>query len=115
LAAAAWDRLEGLWDYHAQCKAIESSEWNEIAELAGREATKAAANALQAGRLRGNPEAYHALNMLLGLTLAAEAIGPAANHDEIERKLKDQADAQDVAVHRERPACAESSDELSSP
>ena len=60
-----------------------------------REATKAEANALQAKRLRGNPEAYRALNMLLGLTLCADACGQEANHEEIERQLKDQADAQE--------------------
>ncbi len=95
MAAAAWDALESGFDDHAKSRAHESSKWNETAKHCRREATKAEANALQARRLRGNAEAYRALDMLLGLTLCAAAMGRRSNHDEIERKLKDQADAQE--------------------
>jgi hypothetical protein len=95
MAAAAWDLLEGGWDGHAKSKALESSGWNETAKEVRREATKAEATALQARRLRGNPEAYQALNMLLLVTLGAAAMGRTTKHDENVRKLKEQADAQE--------------------
>jgi hypothetical protein len=85
------DRLEAGWAGHAEAKARESSIWNEQAKADRRAATEAEATLLQVKRLRGNPEAFDALNMLLGVTLSAAAMGKTIDYDEIKRRLKQQA------------------------
>jgi len=93
LTAWEWDRLEGMWDGHAQGKARESSRWNELAKQIRREATEAEAMTLRAKKLRGKPGAYDPLNWLLGLTLAATAMGRPANYDENKKQLEDEISA----------------------
>jgi hypothetical protein len=95
MAAWEWDRLEGGWDHHAKSKARESSHWNEVAKKTRREATEAEATTLQAKRLRGNPKAFDALSMLLGLTLCGDAMGKTADHNERATRLKEKANAQE--------------------
>jgi hypothetical protein len=89
--AEAWNRLEAMWDDYAKAKARESSKWNEQAKADRREATEAEARLLQTKRLRGNWEAFEALNQLLGVTLTAAAMGKQIDHDEIARCLKQKA------------------------
>jgi hypothetical protein len=93
LDAWEWDRLESTWTGRAQSKARESSKWNETAKRVRREAVEAEANALQARRLRGNAQAYSALNLLLGVSLGEDAI--CTRRDEIKRQLKAWADEQE--------------------
>jgi hypothetical protein len=93
--AAAWAWLTTQWDDHAKSKARESSRWNEVAKQRRREANEAEATTLQAKRLHGKPQAFDALDALLGLTLCADAMGKKTDHDERAQRLKDQASAQE--------------------
>jgi hypothetical protein len=81
--AAARQWLEAGWSNRAEHKARESSVWNEIAKQTRREAIRAEALALKVRQSRGDPQAFHALNMLLGRVLAHDAMGT------IEAPLKD--------------------------
>jgi hypothetical protein len=95
IEAAAWDRLEAQWDGHAKKTARESSEWNETAKWYRREATEAEVATLQVKRLRGKPQAYEPLNMLLGLRLRGAAMGGRADHEKIAQQLKDEVSEHD--------------------
>jgi hypothetical protein len=94
MTAAQWDRLEGGWHDQAKSKARESSRLNEEAKETRREATEAEATALQAKRLRGNPKAYSALNLLLGVTLLGAIGTKIIDGDEV-AELKEKANAQE--------------------
>jgi hypothetical protein len=88
LEIVAWVFLEEQWGNRAKSKARDSSHWNELAKQERREATEAEAMALQVKSLRGNPEAYRALNNLLGHKLAADVSGKRVDHDKVEQKLR---------------------------
>jgi hypothetical protein len=90
-AAAAWNSLESMWDRHAKDKARAASNWNQIAKQEMREAIEAEVMTLKTKRLRGKPEAFDPLNMLLGLMLCDAAMR--TDHGEERRQLKGEVDA----------------------